>query len=88
MSIRLNLQGRDSVLAAPLVLDLARWMVVLQMAGHSGPISELAFYFKQPVGTDPPRTFQDQVAGLKDLELACEQKGAAGRGQQAAGRGK
>jgi len=92
MSIRLNLQGRDSVLAAPLVLDLARWMVVLQMAGHSGPISELAFYFKQPVGADPPTTFQDQVASLRNLELACEQKmeapsrssGQAGKRQKAA----
>ena len=82
MSIRLNLQGRDSVLAAPLVLDLARWMVVLQIAGYSGPISELAFYFKQPVGTDPPMTFQDQVASLRNLELTCEQKVEAGRGQQ------
>jgi len=82
MSIRLNLQGRDSVLAAPLVLDLARWMVVLQMAGHSGPISELAFYFKQPVGNDPPMTFQNQVAGLKDLELACEQRGQQPRGRR------
>ena len=69
------------------MLDLARWMIVLQMAGHSGPISELAFYFKQPVGTDPPMTFQDQVAGLKDLVLDCEQKLTAGKGQKAAGRG-
>jgi hypothetical protein len=57
-------------------------MVVLQMAGHSGPISELAFYFKQPVGTDAPTTFQDQVASLRNLELACEQKIKAGKGQQ------
>ena len=85
MSIRLNLQGRDSVLAAPLLLDLARWMVVLQMAGRSGPIPELAFFFKQPIGNDPPMSFQDQVSGLQDLELDCEQKVAAGRGQQAAG---
>ena len=35
MSLRLNLQGRDSILAAPLVLDLARWMAVLQRSGKS-----------------------------------------------------
>ena len=74
MGIRLNLQGRDSVLGASLVLDLARWMVVLQMAERSGPIPELAFYFKQPVGDHPPLTFQDQVAKLHGLELACDQK--------------
>jgi myo-inositol-1-phosphate synthase len=72
MSIRLNLQGRDSVLATPLVLDLARWMVVLQRAGRSGPIPELAFYYKQPVGDDSPATFQDQLFRLRELALECE----------------
>jgi myo-inositol-1-phosphate synthase len=68
MSIRMNLQGRDSILAAPLVLDLARWMVALQLAGRSGPIPELAFYFKEPVGPHPPLSFQDQVLSLQRLE--------------------
>ena len=45
MSIRLNLLGRDSILAAPLVLDMARWVAALQMAGRSGLIPELGFYF-------------------------------------------
>jgi myo-inositol-1-phosphate synthase len=74
MSIRLNLQGRDSILAAPLVLDLARWMAVLKMAGRSGPIPELAFYFKKPFGENPPLTFQDQVSRLRELEMECDNK--------------
>jgi len=74
MSLRLNFQGRDSVLAAPLVLDLARWMAALQMAGRSGPVPELAFYFKKPVGESPPLSFQDQVSKLLDLEVECRQK--------------
>jgi len=82
MSIRMNLQGRDSVLAAPLVLDLARWMMVLQMAGCSGPVPELAFYYKQPVGHDPPLTFQDQVAVLRELELWCRDRILKGREQK------
>ena len=86
MSIRLNLQGRDSVLAAPLVLDLARWMVALQLAGRSGPIPELAFYYKQPVGDNPPLTFQDQVAELQELALACQGKIQRGSRRQAAPR--
>ena len=84
MSIRLNLQGRDSVLATPLVLDLARWMVVLQGAGRSGPIPELAFYYKQPVGDDPPVTFQDQLSRLRELALECE-KVLADKGREAEG---
>jgi len=74
MSIRLNLQGRDSILAAPLVLDLARWMAALKMAGRSGLISELGFYFKKPVGENPPLSFQDQIARLRTLENACDEK--------------
>jgi myo-inositol-1-phosphate synthase len=74
MSIRLNLLGRDSILAAPLVLDLARWTAALQMAGRSGPIPELGFYFKKPVGNTPPLTFQEQVTSLAKLEQACEEK--------------
>jgi myo-inositol-1-phosphate synthase len=85
MSLRLNLQGRDSVLAAPLVLDLARWMIVLQMAGRSGPVPELAFYYKQPVGHEPPLTFQDQVAVLRELELWCHQRILKDREQEVAG---
>jgi len=74
MSLRLNLLGRDSVLAAPLVLDLARWMAVLQMAGRSGPVSQLAFYFKRPVGNSVPLNFQDQVTSLKELEADCHKR--------------
>jgi myo-inositol-1-phosphate synthase len=73
MSLRVNLLARDSILAAPLVLDLARWMVALQMAGRSGLIPELAFYFKKPLGLHPPLTFQDQLTKLVELEQACNQ---------------
>jgi myo-inositol-1-phosphate synthase len=71
MSLRLNLLARDSVLAAPLVIDLARWMVCLQSAGRSGLVPELAFYFKKPLGVDPPITFQDQLAKLDELAAFC-----------------
>jgi len=74
MSIRLNFQGRDSILAAPMVVDLARWMAVLQMAGRCGPIPELGFYFKKPVGENPPLHFEDQVLGLGKLEKECDEK--------------
>lgn len=72
MSLRLNLQGRDSILAAPLILDLARWMAAVQGTGRSGPIAELAFFFKRPLGLDPPLTFEDQVGRLSALELECD----------------
>lgn len=71
MSLRLNLQGRDSILAAPLVLDLARWMVVLQKAGKSGLVPELGFFFKKPLGDNPSLTYEDQLADLQHLEESC-----------------
>jgi myo-inositol-1-phosphate synthase len=72
MSLRVNLQGRDSILAAPLALDLGRWMAALNLAGRSGLIAELGFYFKKPVGSNPPLTFQDQIQSLKRLEQFCD----------------
>ncbi len=72
MSLRLNLQGRDSILAAPMVLDLARWMATLKLAGRSGPIPELGFFFKKGIGDTPPVAFDAQLQALADLLKACE----------------
>jgi myo-inositol-1-phosphate synthase len=74
MSLRLNLQGRDSILAAPLVWDLARWMATLKFAGYRGAVPELGFFFKKPVGDRPPQGWAEQLSAIKDLELACEKK--------------
>ena len=71
MGLRVNLQGRDSILAAPLALDLAIWTAALQRTGRSGPVPELAFYFKRPVGEAAPVTFQDQVNTLVELAGIC-----------------
>jgi len=74
MSLRLNIQGRDSILAAPMVLDLARWMAALKMAGCFGSVPELGFYFKKPIGDNPPLSFQDQVNRLHALEKECDER--------------
>jgi len=79
MSLRLNMQGRDSILAAPMVLDLARWMAALKMAGCSGSVPELGFYFKKPIGENPPLSFQDQVHRLQMLEKECDEKCLKGK---------
>ncbi|BBO82825.1 hypothetical protein DSCO28_33910 [Desulfosarcina ovata subsp. sediminis] len=74
MSLRLNLQGRDSILAAPMALDLARWAAALQVAGMGGPLPDLAFFFKKPVGGDAPLTFADQLAALDRLEAEINRR--------------
>ncbi len=78
MSLRINLLGRDSILAAPMVLDLARWATALQLVGYSGPIPELGFYFKNTVGDNPPLTFQDQLTSLAQLQHKFEEKLTSG----------
>jgi myo-inositol-1-phosphate synthase len=40
------------MLAAPLVLDLARLLALAHAAGISGTIEELGFFFKDPWGSD------------------------------------
>lgn len=68
MSIRVNFQCRDSILAAPMAIDLARWLCALHRAGFKGPVPELGFYFKKPVGLNPPATFQEQILKLESLK--------------------
>ncbi len=53
MRLEFTWHGCDSALAAPLVLDLARLTAAAHRAGHAGPLSELGFFFKDPLGTGP-----------------------------------
>ncbi|TCB96532.1 myo-inositol-1-phosphate synthase [Micromonospora zingiberis] len=51
MRLEFTWHGCDSALAAPLVLDLARLTAAAHAAGRSGPLTELAFFFKDPLGS-------------------------------------
>ncbi|WP_329536327.1 inositol-3-phosphate synthase [Streptomyces sp. NBC_01450] len=66
MILQTTWQGCDSALAAPLVLDLARLVSRAHEAGLSGPLSELGFYFKDPMG-DGPAALGEQYAALAGL---------------------
>ena len=48
MQLKINLLARDSILAAPIVLDLALFMDLAARAGESGVQEWLSFYFKAP----------------------------------------
>ncbi|WP_432828052.1 inositol-3-phosphate synthase [Dactylosporangium sp. CA-092794] len=50
MRMEFTWHGCDSALAAPLVLDLARLAAAADAAGRVGPLPELAFFFKDPLG--------------------------------------
>jgi myo-inositol-1-phosphate synthase len=50
MMLQFTWQGCDSILAAPLVLDLARLALLAQRRGESGVLGHLACFFKSPMG--------------------------------------
>ena len=49
MQIKVNFLCRDSILAAPIVLDLALFLDLAQRAGMSGIQEWLSFFFKSPM---------------------------------------
>ncbi len=49
MQIKINFLARDSILAAPMVLDLALFLDLAQRAGMGGIQEWLSFYFKSPM---------------------------------------
>jgi myo-inositol-1-phosphate synthase len=49
MQIKIDFLCRDSILAAPIVLDLALFMDLAKRAGRSGIQEWLSFYFKSPM---------------------------------------
>jgi len=52
MQVKIDFLCRDSILAAPLVLDLALFLDLAQRAGERGMQEWLSFYFKSPIA--PP----------------------------------
>jgi len=49
MALQFTWQGCDSILAAPLVLDMVRLADLAARRGESGPMHHLACFFKQPI---------------------------------------
>jgi myo-inositol-1-phosphate synthase len=82
MILQTTWQGCDSALAAPLILDLARLLARAHEAGLSGPLAELAFYFKDAMGR-APSALGEQYAEL--VGFAGRLRGGAG--QPGGGRG-
>ncbi len=71
MSMKINWLGRDSILAAPLILDLVRLLEFALRRGEHGIQPQLAIYFKHPLGTSA-RGFFDQYMLLKNYYSAIK----------------
>ncbi|MHC4177200.1 MAG: inositol-3-phosphate synthase [Planctomycetota bacterium] len=65
MTMQFIWQGCDSVLAAPLVLDLVRFTDLARRRGQVGTLGFLASFFKRPLGVDE-HCFDRQFQMLED----------------------
>jgi myo-inositol-1-phosphate synthase len=69
MQIKVNFLCRDSILAAPVALDVALFLDLARRAGLSGIQEWLSFYFKSPMHADglyPEHDLFIQLAKLKN----------------------
>ena len=67
MALQFTWQGCDSLLAAPLVIDLARLALLAQRQGEKGLMPHLACFFKSPMGTDEQDFFRQWAAFEKHI---------------------
>lgn len=77
MQIKINLLARDSILAAPLVLDLALFLDLAHRAGMSGVQDWLSFYFKSPMtpeGGLPEHDLFRQLGSLEEMLRAISRR--------------
>ena len=65
MTMQFTWQGCDSLLAAPLVLDLIRFTRVARLRGNMGPLTFLSSFFKSPIAMDL-HAFHEQQSLLID----------------------
>lgn len=89
MNVQFIWQGCDSILAAPLVLDLVRLTEFAHRKGEVGPMPHLACFFKDPIGVTT-QAFHDQVRLLLEYvgrHAKTDKKGSLPAGSRATGRG-
>jgi len=63
LTIQTTWTAYDSMLAAPMVLDLARLMALADAAGETGHVGALGFFFKDPWGS-AEHSFAQQAGNL------------------------
>lgn len=76
MSLQFVWQGYDSLLAAPLVLDLVRLAELAKRRGEAGLMPHLASYFKNPLGVAEHR-LNEQFDMLQDYAERAKQPRSA-----------
>ncbi|MGK4000258.1 inositol-3-phosphate synthase [Sorangium sp. So ce1024] len=67
MQMKVNFLCRDSILAAPIVLDLALFLDLASRAGFSGTQEWLSFYFKSPMTA--PELYPEHDLFIQSMKL-------------------
>jgi myo-inositol-1-phosphate synthase len=67
MQIKINFLARDSILAAPIVLDLVLFLDLAQRAGMGGIQEWLSFYFKSPMTL--PELYPEHDLFIQQMKL-------------------
>jgi myo-inositol-1-phosphate synthase len=70
MALQFTWQGCDSLLAAPLAIDLARLADLEKQHGGQGLLKHLACFFKSPEGVDENDFFKQFEMLVEHLENA------------------
>jgi len=73
MQIKLNFLCADSILAAPLVIELARLLDFAKQKGCSGAVAQLGVFFKSPQVLAGDRVNHDFAAQQADLRAWIEE---------------
>jgi myo-inositol-1-phosphate synthase len=79
MQIKIDFLCRDSILAAPIVLDLALFMDLAQRAGLKGTQEWLSFYFKAPMTA--PGLYPEHDIFIQHTKLKNTLRHLMGEGQ-------
>ncbi|MDA7979248.1 MAG: inositol-3-phosphate synthase [Pirellulales bacterium] len=85
MTLQFTWQGCDSLLAAPLVLDLVRFTERAGRSGETGVLSHLGSFFKSPMGEGPvefSQQFQHLTEWAQQTAKASSQNGLSGSAEQ------
>jgi myo-inositol-1-phosphate synthase len=83
MMLQFTWQGCDSLLAAPLVVDLARLALLAQRRGESGVLRHLACFFKSPMAVQEHDFFKqfamlgEYVEGVRSQESGVRNQPSA-----------
>ncbi len=67
MGLRVDFQCKDSILAAPVALDLVLFMDLAQRSGMSGVQEWLSFYFKEPMTA--PGLYAEHALHIQETKM-------------------